>query len=88
LGGRWGFVDRRGRLVVKVMYDEVRSFSEGMAAVRLGCLWGYVNDKGVTCVPHKYAYANDYLDGLARVGGWVYINAEGGTVWSPEAASR
>ncbi|MGL4375735.1 MAG: WG repeat-containing protein, partial [Microcoleaceae cyanobacterium] len=34
--GKWGFIDKNGKVIVKPKYDEVRNFSEGLAAVKIG----------------------------------------------------
>jgi len=35
-------------------YDEVRSFSEGLAAVSLDGKWGFMDKNGVMVIPHMY----------------------------------
>jgi hypothetical protein len=35
-GGKWGFVDHQGRLVIPARYDRVKRFSEGLAIVEGG----------------------------------------------------
>ena len=37
-GGKWGYMDRAGRVAVSPRFDEASRFSEGLAAVRLGNL--------------------------------------------------
>jgi len=39
---KWGFTDREGNIVVPIEFDDVRSFSEGLAWVRQGNLWGII----------------------------------------------
>ena len=39
---RWGFINVRGENVLSNLYDEVRPFSEGLAAVRQEDRWGYI----------------------------------------------
>ena len=43
---KYGFVNKNGEVVIPCKYDEARSFSEGIAAVRLGDKWGFVDKKG------------------------------------------
>jgi hypothetical protein len=45
-GGKWGYVDRDGRLVVSPRFDEASRFSEGLAPVRLGRQAGYADETG------------------------------------------
>ncbi len=35
-GGKWGFIDRMGTLVIPLRYDEVEPFKGGRAHVRAG----------------------------------------------------
>ena len=42
--GKWGFVNQNGEPICEFIYDEVRSFSEGLAAVRVNDKWGYINE--------------------------------------------
>jgi len=39
-GGRFGVVDMQGNIVVPIEFDEIRSFSEGLAWARMGNYWG------------------------------------------------
>jgi RNA polymerase sigma factor (sigma-70 family) len=54
LGGKWGFIDKRGVLVVPAKYEACDSFSEGLAAVRVKGLWGYVKANGKLVVPPRF----------------------------------
>lgn len=45
-GGRWGFIDRTGRLVVTPRFDAAARFSEGLAPVRSGDKLGYADATG------------------------------------------
>ena len=33
-GGKWGFVDKEGRLVIPLEYDDVGYFDEGLVGVK------------------------------------------------------
>jgi len=46
VGGRWGYVDRRGALVIPARFDRAGPFSEGLAAVQLGARHGWVDGSG------------------------------------------
>ena len=35
LNGKWGFIDKTGKLIVPPMYDEAWPFQEGLAKVEL-----------------------------------------------------
>jgi hypothetical protein len=78
-GGRWGFCDDKGRVILESAYDDVEPFSDGLAAVNLGAKvqaplgdtsggkWGYVDKKGKLVIPVQYEHARPFSDGLAQV---------------------
>ena len=39
VGGKWGYVDRDGEFAIDASYTQAESFSEGLAAVRVGGEW-------------------------------------------------
>lgn len=49
-GGRWGFVDRVGTVVIPLQFEEVESFKNGVARVRTNEGWGLIDPQG-TPVP-------------------------------------
>ena len=83
----WGFIDAAGRSVVPCRYVEVRSFSEGRAAVRSGDKWGFVDRAGREVVRSQFAESGDFHDGLAwirseKAGRAGYIDKSGKLVVS------
>ncbi|MDR3108962.1 MAG: WG repeat-containing protein [Planctomycetaceae bacterium] len=75
-GGKWGFIDKTGREITPLKYDECRRyyrlyphcFSEGLVAVSLNRKWGCINNKtGKEVIPLKYDRAYSFHKGLARV---------------------
>ena len=45
--GKWGFIDKKGKVVIDFQFDEVGDFSEGLARVRnKDDKWGYIDKKG------------------------------------------
>lgn len=79
--GRIGFIDTRGRIVIKPRFTYAAPFSGGLAAVCLGCTpradgeytrwegghWGYVNKDGQVVIPPIYEVAEPFSQGRARV---------------------
>lgn len=59
--GKWGFVDAEGKTVIKPTYDEAKSFSNGLAAVRMGNLWGFINRDNQLVIDYQFADAG-YMD--------------------------
>jgi hypothetical protein len=75
-----GFVDKNGKLVVPLIYDEALTFSEGMAAVMQNFKWGYIDSTGKTIVELQYNEAMSFHDGLAVVakeGKYGFIDKKG-----------
>jgi hypothetical protein len=46
VGGKWGFIDRAGAVAVPARYDEVESFAQGKARVRIQSGWIFINRDG------------------------------------------
>jgi hypothetical protein len=70
-GGKWGYVDRTGQIVIPPRFDLAGRFSEGLAPVKLGQTLGYVDRTGeIVLVPEYAPTATLYLpfsSGLAPV---------------------
>lgn len=52
--GRWGFVDMDGTPMIVFVFDEVRPFSEGLAAVRQDTHWGFIDKSGALVVDFRF----------------------------------
>ena len=46
LNGKLGFIDKTGKEVIHIKYDDAYSFSKGLAKVKLNDKWFYINPKG------------------------------------------
>ena len=72
VNGKWGFIDKTGKVVIPCIYDGVKSFSEGLAAVSVGIggngKWGYIDREGKEVIPFTYNEASSFSEGLASVG--------------------
>ena len=72
-----------GKVAVKFKYDEVRKFSEEMAAVKVSGKWGFINKSGKEVIKPEYDVATDFENGFAKVklnGRWGCINKKGKVV--------
>ncbi len=81
LNGKWGFVDRTGKEVVKPKYNSAWNFSEGLSAVQLGDKMGCIDKTGKIVIELKYDYVWDFSEGLAEVElgdkkGWVTLEGK------------
>ena len=46
-GPKWGFLNKRGEVVIEPVFETAVSFSDGLAIVELGGgEWGYIDKKG------------------------------------------
>ena len=65
---KWGFVDKKGNLVIKAQFDDIdESFAEGLAAVKVGGKWGFINKRGEFVVKPKFDRAYSFYHGTASV---------------------
>ncbi len=64
-GGRWGFMNARGTIVIAPRFEETGFFSEGAAAVKMGGKWGFIDLKGNILIPAKFDYTDAFSEGLA-----------------------
>ncbi|WMD19911.1 WG repeat-containing protein [Achromobacter seleniivolatilans] len=64
----WGFLDQNGRLAIRPIFESVRNFHHGLAAVQWKGKWGYIDKKGRMAVAPRFDEAQDYVEaGLAVV---------------------
>ena len=60
IGGKWGFVNLEGKIIIPPVYDEVKVFSCGLAAVCKNGKWGYINEKNETVIPCQYVCVSQF----------------------------
>lgn len=66
--GKWGFADDDGEIVIEPIFDEAKSFSSGMAAVRIGEQWGFIETTGKLVIENQYCDADYFTrDGVVMV---------------------
>ncbi len=67
INGKWGYINGRGEVVIKPVYEKAGPFAEGFSRVALGGKWGYINDRGITVIAPSFDRAFDFSEGLAVV---------------------
>ena len=85
-----GYLNTRGEWAIAPQFDDLRDFSEGLAAVNLGAncgiggKWGYIDRDGRVAIPFHFLSAGQFSDGRACVvrkqGESVVINRAGDVV--------
>ncbi|AJQ27547.1 WG repeat-containing protein [Pelosinus fermentans] len=67
--GKYGYMDRDGKVVIKPMYLRAKDFAEGVAPVMMeDHNWGILNTKGeVLCIWKNVDEINEFSEGLAVV---------------------
>lgn len=61
-----GYLNTKGEWAIKPQFDDLRDFSDGLAAVNLGanCLmggkWGYIDKEGQTVIPFEFVWAGRF----------------------------
>ncbi|MEP7148028.1 MAG: WG repeat-containing protein [Acidobacteriota bacterium] len=85
-GGKCGFIDKSGSIVIPVKYDVANSFSEGLAPVSINGKWGFIDKTGVMKITPRYDWAEPFESGISKVtlGEKIgYINTIGNYIWKP-----
>ena len=85
LNGKWGFIDKKGEIVVSFIYDDTRGFGwdGNTATVCRNDKYGYVNRKGIEFITLQYEFADDFQHGRAGVvkdGKLGFIDKDGNVV--------
>lgn len=77
IGGKWGFADTTGAVVIEPKYEEAKSFSIGLGAVKENGTWGYINTSGEYRIESQYEDCKPFAsNGIAAVkteGYWEYV---------------
>lgn len=76
----YGFINTTGQVAIEAIYEDVKPFSEGLAAVKLNGKWGFIDKSGKEVIQPQYANAYTFSEGLAPVekdGKVIYIDPTG-----------
>lgn len=82
-----GYINKEGKEVIPLIYQEGSGFSKGLATVKKEGKWGFINSNGKVIIPFKFLKATNFKNGRAVVSikknTWIYIDQKGKKV-SPE----
>jgi len=80
-GGKFGYLNQKGELVIACQFDDADGFGiEGLAGVRLNDKAGFINLNGEIVIPIVYDYVDYFRNGKAKVkkdGREFYITPDG-----------
>ena len=85
--GKSGFINRKGQVVIDLVFDGVSSFSEGLARIFTGDKVGFIDTKGNIKIPPKFDSVSGFSEGMAsaRSGDkYGYIDTSGNFVIEPK----
>jgi hypothetical protein len=94
VNGKFGYIDRDRRFVIRPAFDQALPFSDGLAAVRVNGLYGFIDKQGQVVVPPKYQEVGNFSEGLATVltdrekWEWAFIDHTGKQVIAPRRNGR
>lgn len=86
-GGKWGYIDNTGKIVIKPQFALACDFPEGLASVIIPGKRVFINKTGKVIIDTKdtkIAFASNFSEGLACVIGdkvWGYIDKTGKYIW-------
>jgi WG containing repeat len=61
------FIDKTGKPISNLRFDDTGEFSEGLAAVKIGNQWGYIDKTGRIAIQPQFGWAYRFSEGLAVV---------------------
>lgn len=61
-GEKFGYMDKKGKVVVPIIYDYGKTFSQGLVAVQKNGKRGYIDKTGKTVIPFIYDYASNFFN--------------------------
>lgn len=82
----FGFIDKKGNLVMDYQFEEVGRFSEGLCKVYKNGFFGYINTKGIFVINPRFYEVTDFKEGRAfasrfnfdkNIHEWALIDKDG-----------
>jgi hypothetical protein len=64
---KFQYIDKTGRKIGGLEFEQGRAFSEGLAPVRIDSRWGYIDFSGKLVIAAKFDDARPFHSGLARI---------------------
>lgn len=79
IDGDWGYINKKGAIVIEPTLQNAYEFSNGLARVRDSWQWKYMNKNGEFVIEEDFQDIRSFSEGRAAVrlnGRWGYINKE------------
>lgn len=79
-GGKYGYADSTGAMIIPARFDMADTFSEGLALVGQNGRYGYIDSRGAFAIPASYRHALPFRDGFASVRDgdtWIFLDRQG-----------
>ena len=67
LNGKWGVIDKQGKVLVPFQYDEIKPCRENALAVCSTGKWGFIRPSGELLIDFQYKKACSFSEGAAAV---------------------
>lgn len=65
--GKWGYVNKQGKVVIQPQYQGADWFYGGLAKVRKDGKWGLINKTGKVVLPIQYTEVGNFMQGTLPV---------------------
>ena len=93
VGGKYGYIDKDGNMVIEPQFDGADGFENGLARVLIDGKHGFIDKTGSLVIPARYDDAGSfgYKVGLAPVkfkGEWMMIDKSGNVAIPPAGYER
>ncbi|MBI3859848.1 MAG: WG repeat-containing protein [Thaumarchaeota archaeon] len=90
--GKFGYIDKTGKIVIDLQFDYALDFSEGLAGFTVfkkwsPNKWGYIDKTGHVVIKPQFNQASSFSEGMAVVkvdNKWAYIDKMGTLILEPE----
>ena len=89
--GRWGYIDREGRMVIAPSFHSAGRFVDGVAPVRIDRHMGYIDEAGNVVIECRFEWAMPFWNGRGRVkldGAWQIVSRDGALAPCPDDMAR
>ncbi|MBU3130577.1 WG repeat-containing protein [Clostridium tagluense] len=85
--GKYGFIDKTGKIVIEPQFNAVNNFSEDLAYVVVDGKYGFINKTGKIVIKPQFDDVTSFSEGLAMVNVgnlWGFIDKTGKIICEPQ----